>query len=141
MTVATQLAVFYATQSKILRRKVVPDDDTQLEGLTSLFGESMLLMRLDRPYDDVSCRAAIAAATGVSPPSGRCCVLNESGEVIGICNADPALDIHPLGRLVASDSAETGDRYVGGVFRRPQRVTSNSTITVVAIAAGVAGTQ
>jgi hypothetical protein len=27
MTVATHLAVFYATNSKMLRRKVIPDDD------------------------------------------------------------------------------------------------------------------
>ena len=68
MTAATQLAVFYATDSKILRRKVIPNDEAQLEGLSAGPGESMLLLPLARPYDDASCRAAIAAATGVRPP-------------------------------------------------------------------------
>ena len=124
MTVATQLAVFYATESKILRRKVIPDDDAQLDSLAIPSGESMLRMRLDRPHDDASCRAAIAAATGVIPPSGRCCVVDERGVVIARCNADPALDAHPQGRLVASADAEPGDRHAGGVFRQERRAAS-----------------
>ena len=31
MTAAAQLAVFYAIESKMLRRKVIRDDDAQLE--------------------------------------------------------------------------------------------------------------
>jgi hypothetical protein len=118
MTAATQLAVFYATESKILRRKVIPDDDAQLEVLSTTPGESMLLLPLSRPYDDASCRAAIAAATGVAPPSGRCCVVDESGNIIGVCNADPALDSHPRGKIVASECARPGDRYISGAFLR-----------------------
>src|ERR1700724_2856531 len=54
MTAATQLAVFYATDSKILRRKVIPNDEAQLEGLSAGPGESMLLLPLSHPYDDAS---------------------------------------------------------------------------------------
>jgi hypothetical protein len=116
MTTASKLAVFYATDSKILRRKLIPDADEQLEVLTAAAGESILLLSLARPYDDASCRAAIAKETGVTPPSGRCCVVDEAGDVIGVCNADPALDSHPRGKIVASESAGLGDRYVSGVF-------------------------
>jgi hypothetical protein len=118
MTAATQLAVFYATDSKILRRKVIPNDEAQLEVLSAAPGESMLLLPLARPYDDASCRAAIASATGVTPPSGRCCIVNESGDIIDVCNADPALDSHPRGKIVASECAGPGDRYIGGAFLR-----------------------
>ena len=118
MTAATQLAVFYATDSKILRRKVIPNDEAQLEVLSTAPGESMLLLPLARPYDDASCRAAIASATGVTPPSGRCCIVNESGDIIDVCNADPALDSHPRGKIVASECAGPGDRYLGGAFLR-----------------------
>ena len=107
---ATQLAVFYATGSKILRRKVIPDNDAQLALHQPGPGERRLLMPLDQPFDDASCRAAIAAATGATPPSGRCCIVDAMGNVIGVCNADPALDTHPLGRLVAHDTAAPGDR-------------------------------
>jgi hypothetical protein len=119
MTVATHLAVFYATKSKILRRKVIPDDDMPVAQLPAEPGESVLLLPLTRPYDDAACRAAIAEATGYKPPSGRCCVLDKSGNVVAVCNADPALDLHPQGQLVANDNAVPGDRYISGVFSRP----------------------
>ena len=109
-TGATQLAVFYATGSKILRRKVIPDNDAQLARHRPGPGESRLLLPLDQPYDDMACRAAVAAATGVIPPSGRCCIVDADGYVIATCNADPALDTHPLGRLVMHDTAAPGDR-------------------------------
>ena len=105
-TGATQLAVFYATGSKILRRKVIPDNDAQLARHRPGPGESRLLLPLDQPYDDMACRAA----TGVIPPSGRCCIVDADGYVIATCNADPALDTHPLGRLVMHDTAAPGDR-------------------------------
>jgi hypothetical protein len=110
-TCATRLAVFYATASKILRRKVIPGNDAQLALHQPGPGESRLLMPLDRSYDDSACRAAIAAATGVAPPSGRCVIVDDCGLVIGTCDADPAIDVHPLGRLVAHETAGPGDHF------------------------------
>ena len=119
MTKATHLAVIYATKSKILRRKVIPDDDRAVAQIRGEPGESVLLLPLTRPFDDAACRAAIAEATGCKPPSGRCCVVDGSGNVIAVCNADPALDLHPQGQLVANENAVPGDRYIGGAFSRP----------------------
>jgi hypothetical protein len=116
MAFATQLVVIYATESKILRRKIIVDEDSQLDVHQPGPGESRLLLPLSAPYDDPACRAAIAAATGAVPPSGRCCVLDGDGNVVGVCNADPALDTHPAGQLVADDLAGPGDRYHDGVF-------------------------
>ena len=130
---ATQLAVFYATSSRILRRKVIPDNDAQLALHQPGPGESRLLMPLDRPYGDEECRAMIAAATGVTPPSGRCCVVDDTGKVTGACNADPALDTHPAGRLVASDTAGPGDSHVSGQFLRRYAVVSTASNAVTAI--------
>jgi hypothetical protein len=119
VTIATHLAVFYATKSKILRRKVIPDDDMAVAQLPAEPGESVLLLPLTRSYDDAACRAAIAEATGCKPPSGRCCVVDKSGNVVAVCNADPALDLHPHGQLIADDIAVPGDRYISGAFSRP----------------------
>jgi hypothetical protein len=119
MTIATHLAVFYATKSKILRRKIIPDDDMPVAQLPAEPGESVLLLPLARPYDDAACRAAIAEATGCKPPSGRCCVVDRSGNVLAVCNADPALDLHPQGQLIADDIAVPGDRYINGALSRP----------------------
>ena len=119
MTLATYLAVFYATESKILRRKVIPDDDMAVAQLRPEPGESVLLLPLTRPYDDAACRAAIAETTSCKPPSGRCCVVDNSGNVVAVCNADPVLDAHPQGQLVADENAVPGDRYISGAFSRP----------------------
>jgi hypothetical protein len=119
MTIATHLAVFYATKSKILRRKIIPDDDMPVAQLPAEPGESVLLLPLASPYDDAACRAAIAEATGCKPPSGRCCVVDRSGNVLAVCNADPALDLHPQGQLIADDIAVPGDRYINGALSRP----------------------
>src|SRR6266403_4786699 len=119
MTATTHLAVFYATKSEILRRKVIPDDDMPVAQLRAEPGESVLLLPLTRPYDDTACRAAIADATGCKPPSGRCCVVDRSGNVVAVCNADPALDLHPHGQLIADDIAVLGDRYISEAFSRP----------------------
>jgi len=134
MTMARGFAVFYATDSKVLRRKVIPDCDAQLEALHPAPGESMLLLPLSRPHDDASCRAAIASATGVPPPSGRCCIIGKSGDVIALCNADPALDTHPEGQIVACENAGLGDRYVDGVFLRRYRVAHASSDAVASTA-------
>jgi hypothetical protein len=76
----------------------------------------MLLMLLARPYDGGACRAAIAETKGCKPHCGGFCVVDRSGNVIAVCNADPALDTHPQGQLIANEHARPGDRYIGGVF-------------------------
>jgi hypothetical protein len=133
MTAATQLAVLYATGSKILRRKVIPYNDAQLALHQPGPGESRLLLPLTQPHDDASCRAAIAAATGVMPPSGRCCIVDGAGNVTGVCHADPALDTHPAGSLVASDLAGPGDSLVAGRFVRHYAVVSTASNAVTAL--------
>jgi len=118
MILATRLVVIYATRSKILRRKIILDDESQLDLHQPGPGESRLLLPFSAPFDDAACRAAIAVATGAEPLSGRCCIIDPGGDVVGVCNADPALDTHPTGQLVAHDFACPGDRYENGVFKQ-----------------------
>jgi hypothetical protein len=127
MTVANRVVVIYATRSKILRRKIILDDESQLDLHQPGPGESLLLLPLAAPFDDASCRAAIAAATGAVPPSGRCCIIDAGGSVVGLCDADPALDTHPAGRLMAHDVAGLGDRYEGSVFKRKNAIADDAT--------------
>ena len=94
-------------------------DDMAVAQLRPEPGESVLLLPLTRPYDDAACRAAIAETTSCKPPSGRCCVVDKSGTVVAVCNADPALDLHPQGQLVANENAVPGDRFISGAFSRP----------------------
>ena len=134
MTHATRLVVIYATHSKVLRRKIIPDDDSQLGLHQPGPGESRLVMPLSAPFDDTACRAAIAAVTGAVPPSGRCCIVDAGGNVVGVCNADPALDKHPAGQLVAHDLAGPGDRYEDGVFKRKYAIADNRSREVSTLA-------
>lgn len=127
MTVANRVVVIYATRSKILRRKIILDDESQLGLHQPGPGESLLLLPLSAPFDDASCRAAIAAATGAESLAVRCCIIDAGGNVVGVCNADPALDTHPAGQLIAHDVAGPGDRYEGGVFKRKNAIADNAT--------------
>jgi hypothetical protein len=127
MSVATRFVVIYATGSKILRRKIVLDDESQLDLHQPGPGESRLLLPLSAPFDDASCRAVIAAATGTEPLAGRCCIIDAGGNVVGVCNADPALDTHPAGQLIAHDVAGPVDRYEGGLFKRKNAIADNAT--------------
>jgi hypothetical protein len=129
MTVATRLVVIYATRSKILRRKIILDDESQLGLHQPGPGESLLLLTLSAPFDDASCRAAITAATRAEPLTVRCCIIDAGGNVVGVCNADPALDTHPAGQLIAHEVAGPGDRYEGGVFKRENAIADNATRT------------
>lgn len=130
MTLAPRLVVIYATGSKTLRRKIILDHESQVEFHQLGPGESRLLLPLSAPFDDAACRTAIALATGVEPVSGRCCVIDDGGTIIGVCNADPALDTHPAGRLVAHDVARPGDRHEDGVFKREYAIVDNTTLKV-----------
>jgi hypothetical protein len=132
VTSSTQLVVIYATGSKILRRKIIPDDDFQLGAHQPGPGESRLLLSRTESHDDASCRAAIAAATGVTPPSGRCCIVDAAGNVIGVCNADPELDTHPAGQLISHDIAGPGDRHENGILKRNDAVIDRASNKVVA---------
>jgi hypothetical protein len=117
MTLASRLVVIYATRSKILRRKIILDDESQLDLHQPGPGESRLLLPLSAPFDDTACRAAIAVATEAEPLSGRCCIIDAGGNVVGVCNADPALDTHPACQLIAHEVARPGDRFEAGVFK------------------------
>jgi hypothetical protein len=94
----------------------------------------MMLLPLAQPPGDPSWRATITEAAGGPTPSGRCCIIDGDGNVIGACNADPVLDSHQRGQLVASDHAGLGDRYLDGTFLRRYAVVSNATNTVAATA-------
>ena len=118
MTLASRLVVIYAARSKILRRKIILDDESRLDLHRPGPGESLLLLPSSAPFDDASCRAAIAAATGVEPLAGRCCIIDVGGNVVGVCNADPALDTHPACQLIAHEVARPGDRFEAGVFKQ-----------------------
>jgi alpha-galactosidase len=64
-TSATLVAVIYASDTKILGRKIIPDNDAQFVRHQACVGESRLFISIDAPYDDQACNEAIAMAKAV----------------------------------------------------------------------------
>jgi hypothetical protein len=108
---STKFAIVYATESKMIRRIVVPDDDAELvAGSWASSGESVLIVP-DGPHDLFTCMALVKEATGVHPADPHCAVVGDSGHVIGFVRADPALDTHPRGKIVScGNHIRIGDR-------------------------------
>lgn len=117
----TQIGIVYATGSKLPRRIIVPDSDSELNDPVHLqAGEAMLRIARTLPHDLISVRGHIAKHLGVAVsaiPSGRCTLINQKNRMVehAIC-ADPAIDKHPTHSVVASDIAEIGWKYDGTKF-------------------------
>ncbi len=94
--------IIYATQSKILRRIVVPSDNSSLNFLATMVGPGESIVARPTGHGDGHAQwaAAVQSVTGVMPPSAACAVVDATNTVILIVMADPALDTHPQGTLI-----------------------------------------
>lgn len=115
--------IIYGTQSKIVRRFVIPDPGENVNFALHVGpGESVLLVPIT---DDTSLEAANAAverATGVRPANPRCVIVNPQGDVLDTIAADPLIDVHPNGQLFQHDRAGPGwKRKPNGDFDPPGR--------------------
>lgn len=116
----TQMAVYYGTQSNILRSIVIPDDDTQLQNLVAPPGVTILIVPL-APSNDTAIRAIIAAHTKraqLGDNDDRCCVIDGTNTVVSIIKADPVIDTLPNATLILSQVAILGDTWDGTQFNR-----------------------
>lgn len=107
------IAIVYATQSTILRWKVVTDSIDELSVVKPGVGESILLVTNTENYTDDVCKELIASHTGIATPDDRCVVVKDN-KVIDIIKADHTLvDIiktHGEGhKLVPHKTAKHGD--------------------------------
>lgn len=144
----TQCAVFYATASKHLRFKVLPDDDADLTRLQAPVGHSVLLTatvatpRGQGCPDDATCRQLIAMHTGTAVLAGnadRCCVIDGTNTVIGVIKADPALDTVPGHILILHGLADIGDTWTGTAFQRRYAIASGTTGIVASVVLAAPG--
>lgn len=100
---ASKIAIFYATESKMLRGVLVPDDDEHLKRCYAPEGETMLIVDAfpgsfidERGRADLANRQYVVdqviIATGVTPPDPACAVVDDNGMVIGMICADETID-------------------------------------------------
>lgn len=62
---------------------------------------------------------AVQDVSGGTPPSGRCCVVDPSGMVVDVIQADPDLDAVAGHTLISSDIANVGWTVISGVLVAP----------------------
>lgn len=118
---ATKIGVVYATSSGMLRRWIVPDDDSELSEKRHPLarGEAMLLVDRTTIKSQADIEAAVAAVTGKGVPSPRCAVIDALGNVESVIMADPAIDALPGKALMLHADAEPGWKVVAGVLTAP----------------------
>ena len=136
----TKVGIVYATASKIIRRLIVPDNDSELNDPAHVqAGETMLIADFNTVPHPLAAPAALMSHLGVaSLPSGRCAAVNPSTSIVEqVLLADPAIDKHPIYTLVLNDTATAGWKHsqVNGadVFLPPYAVVSKTTGKVTAI--------
>ena len=111
---ATQIAIFYATKSGMLRGVLVPDDDIDLLNCHAPAGETMIVVPafpsagkgVVDPANHQYVIDQVTKAIGFSPPDPSCAVVDANGVVESIIAADEALDTLPEKTLVQCYSPE-----------------------------------
>lgn len=125
-----KIGIIYATGSKMIRRIVVPDNEADLQKTGWVKnGETLLIADgfpergdIRDPANNAHVRDKIIEATGVTPPTLVCAVVN-AGVVEAMIVADPAVDTLPGKTLIKSYAAgiDVGCTYDAraGLFTRP----------------------
>lgn len=127
--------VIYGTQTGIMRRIIVPDNDATLQSHV-LPGESLLVIDTAavKPAEIAGqANAALTALLGKVPPSGRAAVV-KNGVVVNVLIIDHVLETIPGATLVPSETADIGDQYNGTAFLARFATVNKTTGVVSAVA-------
>lgn len=107
-----KVGIVYSTQSKMIRRIILPDQDSELDHpQVAAVGESLLVV--DRlTYDVSSAEALVEKETGQKPKDSKHAVVDKTGKVIAVIHADPDIDNVGSNQLVAASADVTvGDSW------------------------------
>jgi hypothetical protein len=130
----TSAKLIYGIKNGTLRRVIIPDhDDSELNAWPAGTGEDSVLIPVASAKDDKTLKDAVKTKTGKDAPTGVCALVDGTGVVISKIMADPDLDTHPAGSLVASDVANVGDKYDGKIFTRLLATVDSTTFIVTDI--------
>src|SRR4029077_14115454 len=119
---ATQVGIVYSTVSHMLRYIIIPDNDSQLTNGTFRLnaGESQITVAKTL-YNNIGAASCLALHFGVAVnklPDPRCAVVNTATNmVVGIINADPAVDVPPNAittKYLNDSKVQVGWKLTGG---------------------------
>jgi hypothetical protein len=130
-----QIGVIYGTESKIVRRVVIPDSPGELPNHV---GDGESLFRLELPDDPLVTTDAdwisrqFYEEMGIAAdklPSARCALVDASdGIVTSVLMADPVIDKHDDGSLIQTDTASINDKHDGTEFLKRFAIASNDVV-------------
>jgi hypothetical protein len=105
--------VVYSATSGQIRRYIYWDDDASGPGNVVLLPGEALVEVSRGPYANsaqwqAAINSAVTVAAGVAPGNPRCAVIDSSGNVVDMINADPAIDSIPGMTLVLTQTADIG---------------------------------
>jgi len=120
--VASQIAIVYGADSKLMRRVYVCDTDDELaRAVVTVPGEAVHYMLADEyaTHDAMTFRTALAEQVGAPKNDGRVVEVDATGKCVAVYSADPLIDKPVLGKfhtLELSKFAEINDVKVAGKF-------------------------
>lgn len=121
---ASQIAIVYGADSKLMRRVYVCDTDEDLaRAVVTVPGEAVHYMLADEyaTHDAVTFRTALAEQVGVPKNDGRVAEVDATGKCVAVYSADPLIDKPVLGEfhtLELSKFAEVNDVKIAGKFEQ-----------------------
>lgn len=109
----SKIGIVYSTQSKIIRRVVIPTfDNSEITNHALSAGESLLITDKPNQINPDTISNLIFQNLGITPPSSRCAVVVKanavSGNVVSVIHADPDIDTISGHTLMLNDTALPG---------------------------------
>lgn len=127
----TNVGYVYGTDSGLLRRIIVPDDDSELNNPShSQPGETLVTIGKVSYAATTDHQALLNTMTGKIPLTNRCLVVNPGGTVTAVIVADSLIDKVPGSSLVNHPYADVGWQRISGN-------TFGTKVAVVTIATGI----
>jgi hypothetical protein len=99
---STLIGVIYSISQARVRQWIIPDDDKELDGYQPSPGEAFFTYLAKLGHDTATINAQVKAVTGRDPDDDTCAVVAADGSIVALVKADPAIDTHPDGDVVAT---------------------------------------
>ncbi len=105
-------AVVFGERSKVIRRKIMREGDPNNGGVLRAVnnlapGEAIALFSCASFPDHMRHVEDLQPHIGEPLHDGRCCIVAEDGQVLGVIMADPDIDAVPQGRLMLESEMAT----------------------------------
>lgn len=100
---ASKIGVVYSIAQARVRQWIVPDYDKELDNYHQVQpGEGFLTYPAKLGHAAATVNAQVKAVTGRDPDDDHCAVVAADGSIVALVKADPSIDKHPDGDVIAT---------------------------------------